>query len=336
MEKVQGLVATLAAKVNRAELQNGLSDITLAKVTAETVRVNFLDITGDTSANTVRASTIESGTLTAGVGAFGKFSSDHIFDNGSTLYLAYEDNPFAIRMGKGSARVSINCENFSNSGVALECVGAARFSGAVVGSDFAAGSLSIVHPSASNNAVTTAEIGSGVSFCRFTHGHHIDSFTRNTDAGRALYLNYYSNTNIRCGNTSCKMGINCDPGSFQLDVAGSGRFSGSLSASNFPSSSDARLKTDVESVSLEECTRLVRAVTPSTYKRIDMEGTPARIGYIAQDWDRELTGGYRCIMGAGEDANGPLLSLDYSRITVLLHGALLQALARIDALESRL
>jgi hypothetical protein len=67
-----------------------------------------------------------------------------------------------------------------------------------------------------------------------------------------------------------------------------------------------------------------------------MEGTPARCGYIAQDFDRELTGGYRSIMGAGEDADGPLLSLDYSRITVLLHGALLSALARIEALENRL
>jgi hypothetical protein len=67
-----------------------------------------------------------------------------------------------------------------------------------------------------------------------------------------------------------------------------------------------------------------------------MEGTPDRCGYIAQDWDRQLTGGYRCIMGVGEDANGPLLALDYSRIVPILHGALLSALARIEALENRL
>ena len=75
---------------------------------------------------------------------------------------------------------------------------------------------------------------------------------------------------------------------------------------------------------------------PCTYKRIDMEGTPARCGYIAQHWDRELTGGYRCIMGVGEDADGPLLAIDYSRLTPILHGALLSCLARLDALESRL
>ena len=41
-------------------------------------------------------------------------------------------------------------------------------------------------------------------------------------------------------------------------------------------------------------------------------------------------------MGASEDETGPLLALDYSRITVILHAALLSALARIDALESRI
>ena len=65
-----------------------------------------------------------------------------------------------------------------------------------------------------------------------------------------------------------------------------------------------------------------------------MDGAP-RIGYIAQDFDRELTGGYRCIMGSSDDVNGKLLPLDYSRMVVMLHGALLNALSRIEALESK-
>jgi hypothetical protein len=199
-----------------------------------------------------------------------------------------------------------------------------------------ASSLTITHPSNSSSAVPTADIGSGISYARFTHGHHIDCYTRGSNNGRTLYLNYYANSSVRVGNNASRLGVNCDAGNFQLDVNGDARISGSLSASNFPSSSDARLKTDVESVSLDECTRLVKAVTPCTYKRIDMEGTPARCGYIAQHWDRELTGGYRCIMGAGEDANGPLLALDYSRLVPILHGALLSALTRLEALESRL
>ena len=71
-----------------------------------------------------------------------------------------------------------------------------------------------------------------------------------------------------------------------------------------------------------------------TYKRIDMGGAP-RIGYIAQDFDREVNGGYRCIMGSSDDVNGPLLALDYSRMVVMLHGALVNAFNRIEALESK-
>jgi hypothetical protein len=246
------------------------------------------------------------------------------------------DDPFAVRFGKFSSRLGINYDNASNSGVALDCVGGARFSGPVTASAISAGPLSIVVPSSGANPVTTADIGSGFSYARFTHGHHLDSYRRGTDDGMSLYLNYYANSSIRCGNTSGKLGINCDAVSYQLDVVGTGRFSGALTASNFPSSSDARLKTDVESMSLDECLRLVKAVTPCTYKRIDMAGNPSRCGYIAQDWDRELTGGYRCVMGKNEDESGPLLALDYSRIVPILHGALLSALARIEALENRL
>jgi hypothetical protein len=148
-------------------------------------------------------------------------------------------------------------------------------------------------------------------------------------------LNYYADSIVRIGNVGGKLGINCAPGNFQLDVLGTGRFSGALTASNFPSSSDARLKENVLDASTKECERILLAVRPKTYTRIDMNGAP-RIGYIAQHLDAELSGGYRCIMGVGEDANGPLLSVDYSRLVPVLHGALLSALARIEALESRL
>ena len=40
-------------------------------------------------------------------------------------------------------------------------------------------------------------------------------------------------------------------------------------------------------------------------------------------------------MGTSSDSNGPLLALDYSRMVVILHGALLNALNRIEVLESK-
>ena len=119
-----------------------------------------------------------------------------------------------------------------------------------------------------------------------------------------------------------------------LNVSGTGRFSGSISANNYITTSDQRIKENVEDLALGECVRLVKAVHPNKYNRIDMDGAP-RIGYIAQDFNRELKDNYRCIMGSSEDDNGPLLALDYSRMVVILHGALLNALNRIESLESK-
>ena len=95
------------------------------------------------------------------------------------------------------------------------------------------------------------------------------------------------------------------------------RASSFVEATNFINTSDARIKSGVQAASVDECTRLVKAVHPMAYTRNDMDDAP-RVGYIAQDWERELSGGYRCIMGASEDENGPLLALDYSRIIVFV------------------
>jgi hypothetical protein len=112
------------------------------------------------------------------------------------------------------------------------------------------------------------------------------------------------------------------PSAYQFDVNGAGRFSSFCSATNYITTSDKRIKQNISDANLAECTRLVQAVHPKTYSRIDM--------------DKALSGGYRCIMGASEDKTGPLLALDYFRVVVVLHGALLSALARLEALESRL
>jgi hypothetical protein len=241
--------------------------------------------------------------------------------------LAYGD-PFAIRFGKYSTRIGINTDNQAGSGVAVECVGAARFSGTVTAGAVSAGATVIN----SLDDEIPFIVGNSDSYLRVKNGRHLDCYSR-AGTGTDLNLCIHTGNAVRIG---ARLSIATTPSSsYNLDVGGTGRFSGALIASNFPSSSDARLKTDVESVSFDECTRLVKAVTPCTYKRIDMEGTP-RCGYIAQHWDSQLTGGYRCIMGAGEDADGPLLAIDYSRIVPVLHGALLSALARIEALESRL
>ena len=95
-----------------------------------------------------------------------------------------------------------------------------------------------------------------------------------------------------------------------------------------------RLKEDVNDVSLDECTRLVLAVRPKTY--VLKSSGLAQCGYIAQEWQRESQDAYRnSVVGEALD-DEKMLALDYSRIVPILHGALLSALARIEALESHL
>jgi hypothetical protein len=188
--------------------------------------------------------------------------------------------------------------------------------------------------SSSSSQFITCEIGSSFSYFQYSHGHHIDTYSRDDNSGKALNINYYNNSGVRIGNSNGKLGINCNPNNFPFECVGSGKFSGSLSANNFVTTSDQRIKENVQNISLHDCLRLIKTVHPKTYNRIDMDGA-SRIGYIAQDLDKELKDNYRCIMGSSEDSNGSLLALDYSRMVVILHGALLNALNRIEVLESK-
>jgi hypothetical protein len=124
---------------------------------------------------------------------------------------------------------------------------------------------------------------------------------------------------------------------FQLQVSGAANLTSFIEATKFQIGSDKRLKEDVQEASLDVCTLAVLGVRPVTYS---LKATgQAQLGYLANDWDRELVGGYHnSVVGASDPGNevDPLLALDYSRIVPILHGALLSALARISALESRL
>jgi hypothetical protein len=176
-----------------------------------------------------------------------------------------------------------------------------------------------------------AKIGNSGSYTRCVNGHHWDSYTASNNAGRGMNLQNYANSYIRVGSSSGSLGINCTP-SYPLDVVGVGNFTGVVRGLSFTSTSDARIKSDVLPASIDECVRLIKEVQPQTYRRTDLDES-RRIGYIANHWDANLTPGMRNIMGPVTDSDS-LLSLDYSRIVAVLHGALLSALARIEALEN--
>jgi hypothetical protein len=158
-----------------------------------------------------------------------------------------------------------------------------------------------------------------------------------TDDGTTFYFGYGKTYRWRFGKYGVSVGVNRDANSgYALDVEGSGRYTGSCTALSYITTSDARVKAEVEPLSVSECARLVSAIAPVTYRRTDIGSDDRRVGYIANHWDAALTPGMRNIMGAAVAEDGTqLLALDYSRIVPVLHGALLSALARIEALEGK-
>jgi hypothetical protein len=176
-------------------------------------------------------------------------------------------------------------------------------------------------------------VGNKESYMRIKFGRHIDSYDRVSGAGVDLSLCNHTGSAVRIGS---KLSIGQAPNNFQFSCNGAGSFTSFCDAFKFNATSDQRIKSNIELASLDECSRLVHAVRPMTFTRND-RADEAHIGYVAQHWQSELKDGFRnTIMGVSEDADGPLLSLDHTKICVILHGALLSALARIEALESRL
>jgi hypothetical protein len=322
IEKVQGLVAALSAKVSTAELQTGLLSPNLADVRAASI-----DITGDLKGNKVMAANIDTLTLTAGVVTCEHFGSNLIFNNSETLHLVYGPDPKAVRIGDTSARVGINCENTLSSGLALDVNGGGRFSAGLS----AGGTLTI-------NAYSTeitAIIGNNDSWLRIKHGRHLDVYNRDA-SGSDLFLNTHTLNPVRVGS---KLHIGQISGisgatNYQLAVQGAAIVSDFCMCPAYRIGSDSRLKDDIADASLDECTRLVLAIRPKTYVLKDTG--KEQLGYVAQDWKREALPAYRNSIVGEALGEEQMLALDYSRVVPLLHGALLSALARIEALENRL
>jgi len=108
-----------------------------------------------------------------------------------------------------------------------------------------------------------------------------------------------------------------------------------ITAANYFSSSDERLKTDVQDASLQSCQQVFDAVEVKTYERTDLPGP--RIGFIAQDIQQSLPAEFANLVGTrpGGDAEDPFLTLDYSRLVCLLWGVVKNLQARIEALEAQ-
>jgi hypothetical protein len=83
--------------------------------------------------------------------------------------------------------------------------------------------------------------------------------------------------------------------SSQLNCTGNIICSGSVTATSYASTSDEAIKVDVQTASLEDCTKVLRDVDVKTYTRTDVPGQ--RIGFIAQDMQRHLPPEFANIVG---------------------------------------
>jgi hypothetical protein len=108
-----------------------------------------------------------------------------------------------------------------------------------------------------------------------------------------------------------------------------------ITAANYFSSSDERLKTNVQDASLQSCQQVFDAVQVKTYERTDLAGK--RIGFIAQDIEASSPSEFANLYGTRPSEDGvPYLTLDYSRLVTVLWGVVKNMQARLEALEANL
>ena len=117
---------------------------------------------------------------------------------------------------------------------------------------------------------------------------------------------------------------------------------GTCVATAFSSTSDSRLKTNIEEVPIEDSINLLKNVSAKTYNRINTENNKTEISFIAQDFENlPISLGENFvdkIMGKIYE-DGPdveLKTMAYDRVGTVLWSVCRNLLARIETLESKL
>ena len=121
---------------------------------------------------------------------------------------------------------------------------------------------------------------------------------------------------------------------------------GNCVANGFASSSDTRLKDNVQEATTQEAGAILDAVKVKTYTRND-RNDERRVGFIAQDLEKVCKGSnYAHIIGSTvvpkHDADGEVVSeeefltVDYSRLVTVLWTCCQDLRARVAVLESKM
>lgn len=118
---------------------------------------------------------------------------------------------------------------------------------------------------------------------------------------------------------------------FSQDVA----ITGQCTAQAFVTSSDERIKGDVQLVDPAKCLQIVKSIPPKIYTRTDLgesqEDPERRIGVIAQDVARAVPAEWKNVVYYQDKS----LAVDYSRLSALLLGAVQSLSTRLEALEAQ-
>jgi len=138
-----------------------------------------------------------------------------------------------------------------------------------------------------------------------------------------------------CNNTSRSLQLNNTSGAehkaihFQYSGATRGSIDVSTNGTIYLTSSDRRLKDDIEAIT--DGTEKVMSMKPVTHKwKADPDGDAVH-GFIAQDMQEVVPEAVK-----GEPEGDEMMTMDYGRITPVLVAALQDAHKKIEALEARL
>lgn len=147
----------------------------------------------------------------------------------------------------------------------------------------------------------------------------------NVDKGDAIFI--IGNGTVNADNT-----VNTASNAFVVTSSGNGVFSGSCTASAFPTSSDSRLKDVISDLDISKAYNLIENCSTILYtlkSEADQENKRVQLGLLAQ----EVKEFFPEIVY--EDGDG-FLSLDYSRLTVVILRVLKDVINRISILENKI
>lgn len=146
----------------------------------------------------------------------------------------------------------------------------------------------------------------------------------NVDKGDALFI--IGNGTVNDDNT-----VITASNAFVVTSPGNGIFSGSCTASAFPTSSDSRLKDVISDLDISKAYNLIENCSTILYtlkSEADQENKRIQLGLLAQ----EVKEFFPEIVY--EDSDG-FLSLDYSRLTVIIMSVLKDLIVRVSNLEKK-